>query len=117
MSTEKHARTKPLSIEEEQCIRVFYENKLQGVCNNFRFPRQIQIRDRFYLIRINPDLTPPCCKLTQGLAVSTTIQEPCKRIWDKVNLKANHLEKEMNDEIMMSLNILMGGRHIIKVKN
>ncbi|KAL2333037.1 hypothetical protein Fmac_014250 [Flemingia macrophylla] len=42
MSAEKHARTKPLSIEEEQCIRVFYENKLQEVCNNFRFPCKIQ---------------------------------------------------------------------------
>ncbi|RDY07381.1 Cyclin-H1-1 [Mucuna pruriens] len=54
MSAEKHARTKPLSIEEEQCIRVFYENKLQEVCNNFRFPHKIQgtaliYFKRFYL--------------------------------------------------------------------
>ncbi|WJX63345.1 Cyclin-H1-1, variant 2 [Trifolium repens] len=34
-SAEKHSRIKPLSIEEEQCIKVFYENKLQEVCNNF----------------------------------------------------------------------------------
>ncbi|KAF7817905.1 uncharacterized protein G2W53_023360 [Senna tora] len=39
---EKHSRPKPLSIEEEQCIRVFYENKLQEVCNNFHFPHKIQ---------------------------------------------------------------------------
>lgn len=43
MLGEKHSRTKPLSIEEEQCIRVFYENKLQEVCNNFRFPHKIQV--------------------------------------------------------------------------
>ncbi|KAL5184793.1 Cyclin-H1-1 [Glycine soja] len=43
MSAEKHYRTKPLSIEEEQCIKVFYENKLQEVYNNFRFPHKIQV--------------------------------------------------------------------------
>ncbi|KAL5184794.1 Cyclin-H1-1 [Glycine soja] len=42
-SAEKHYRTKPLSIEEEQCIKVFYENKLQEVYNNFRFPHKIQV--------------------------------------------------------------------------
>ncbi|PNY11859.1 cyclin-h1-1-like protein [Trifolium pratense] len=41
-SGEKHSRIKPLSIEEEQCIKVFYENKLQEVCNNFHFPHKIQ---------------------------------------------------------------------------
>ncbi|CAJ2628699.1 cyclin-H1-1 isoform X1 [Trifolium pratense] len=53
-SGEKHSRIKPLSIEEEQCIKVFYENKLQEVCNNFHFPHKIQATaliffKRFYL--------------------------------------------------------------------
>ncbi|KAK8467924.1 hypothetical protein PHAVU_007G179300 [Phaseolus vulgaris] len=48
---EKHSRTKPLSIEEEQCIRVFYENKLQEVCNNFRFPHKIQATALIYFKR------------------------------------------------------------------
>lgn len=43
MSAEKHSRIKPLSVEEEQCIRAFYENKLQEVCNNFHFPHKIQV--------------------------------------------------------------------------
>jgi len=43
MSGEKHSRIKPLSIEEEQSIKVFYENKLQEVCNNFHFPHKIQV--------------------------------------------------------------------------
>ncbi|XP_073224113.1 cyclin-H1-1 isoform X2 [Cicer arietinum] len=53
-SAEKHSRIKPLSIEEEQCIKVFYENKLQEVCKNFHFPHKIQATaliffKRFYL--------------------------------------------------------------------
>ncbi|XP_027934215.1 cyclin-H1-1 [Vigna unguiculata] len=50
-SGEKHSRTKPLSIEEEQCIRVFYENKLQEVCKNFRFPHKIQATALIYFKR------------------------------------------------------------------
>ncbi|TKY52231.1 Cyclin-H1-1 protein [Spatholobus suberectus] len=50
-SAEKHSQTKPLSIEEEQCIRVFYENKLQEVCNNFRFPHKIQATALIYFKR------------------------------------------------------------------
>ncbi|KAG7969205.1 hypothetical protein I3843_07G019000 [Carya illinoinensis] len=41
-TADKHSRSKPLNIEEEQYIRVFYENKLQEVCNNFHFPHKIQ---------------------------------------------------------------------------
>ncbi|XP_054815167.1 cyclin-H1-1 [Prosopis cineraria] len=48
---EKHSRPKPLSIEEEQCIRVFYENKLQEVCNNFHFPHKIQATALIYFKR------------------------------------------------------------------
>ncbi|RZB57763.1 Cyclin-H1-1 isoform C [Glycine soja] len=51
MSAEKHYRTKPLSIEEEQCIKVFYENKLQEVYNNFRFPHKIQATALIYFKR------------------------------------------------------------------
>ncbi|XP_061338016.1 cyclin-H1-1 isoform X1 [Gastrolobium bilobum] len=50
-NAEKHSRTKPLSIEEEQCIRVFYENKLQEVCNNFHFPHKIQATALIYFKR------------------------------------------------------------------
>ncbi|XP_057424261.1 cyclin-H1-1 isoform X2 [Lotus japonicus] len=51
MSAEKHSRVKPLSIEEEQCIKVFYENKLQEVCNNFHFPHKIQATALIYFKR------------------------------------------------------------------
>lgn len=43
MLADKHSRSKPLNIEEEQYMRVFYENKLQEVCNNFHFPHKIQV--------------------------------------------------------------------------
>ncbi|XP_048324924.1 cyclin-H1-1 isoform X2 [Ziziphus jujuba] len=54
-NADKHSRPKPLSIEEEQFMRVFYENKLQEVCNNFHFPHKIQATaliyfKRFYLV-------------------------------------------------------------------
>ncbi|KAI4349971.1 hypothetical protein L6164_010506 [Bauhinia variegata] len=48
---EKHSRPKPLSIEEEQCMRVFYENKLQEVCKNFHFPHKIQATALMYFKR------------------------------------------------------------------
>ncbi|KAI9084756.1 hypothetical protein K1719_033162 [Acacia pycnantha] len=50
-NAEKHSRPKPLNIEEEQCIRVFYENKLQEVCNNFHFPHKIQATALIYFKR------------------------------------------------------------------
>lgn len=43
LSADKHSRPKPLNIEEEQFMRVFYEKKLQEVCNNFHFPHKIQV--------------------------------------------------------------------------
>ncbi|KAF3454505.1 hypothetical protein FNV43_RR04953 [Rhamnella rubrinervis] len=54
-NADKHSRPKPLNIEEEQFMRVFYENKLQEVCNNFHFPHKIQATaliyfKRFYLL-------------------------------------------------------------------
>ncbi|RYQ90445.1 hypothetical protein Ahy_B09g096548 isoform C [Arachis hypogaea] len=51
MSAEKHSRSKPLSIEEEQSIKVFYENKLQEVCKNFHFPHKIQATALIYFKR------------------------------------------------------------------
>ncbi|MCL7041649.1 hypothetical protein MKW94_021146 [Papaver nudicaule] len=45
---------KPLSTEEEQLMRVFYEHKIQEACGAFKFPRKIQATaityfKRFYL--------------------------------------------------------------------
>ncbi|KAG6702167.1 hypothetical protein I3843_07G019000 [Carya illinoinensis] len=50
-TADKHSRSKPLNIEEEQYIRVFYENKLQEVCNNFHFPHKIQATALIYFKR------------------------------------------------------------------
>lgn len=50
-NTDKHSRSKSLSIEEEQFMRVFYENKLQEVCNNFHFPHKIQATALIYFKR------------------------------------------------------------------
>ncbi|KAL1341526.1 hypothetical protein HN51_028013 [Arachis hypogaea] len=50
-NAEKHSRSKPLSIEEEQSIKVFYENKLQEVCKNFHFPHKIQATALIYFKR------------------------------------------------------------------
>ncbi|XP_022979128.1 cyclin-H1-1-like, partial [Cucurbita maxima] len=44
----KHSHAKALSIEEEQFMRVFYDNKLQEVCNNFHFPHKIQATALIY---------------------------------------------------------------------
>uniref|UniRef100_A0A453HBH4 Cyclin-H1-1 n=2 Tax=Aegilops tauschii subsp. strangulata TaxID=200361 RepID=A0A453HBH4_AEGTS len=45
---------KPLSCEEEQVMRIFYEQKIQEVCRAFKFPHKIQATaiiyfKRFYL--------------------------------------------------------------------
>ncbi|XP_030504760.1 cyclin-H1-1 isoform X1 [Cannabis sativa] len=50
-NADKHSRSKPLNIEEEHFIRVFYENKLQEVCNNFHFPHKIQATALIYFKR------------------------------------------------------------------
>lgn len=50
-NADKHSRPKPLNLEEEQFIRVFYENKLQEVCNNFHFPHKIQATALIYFKR------------------------------------------------------------------
>ncbi|GAB4835819.1 Cyclin-H1-1 [Ancistrocladus abbreviatus] len=53
-NADKHSRAKPLNLEEEQGMRVFYENKIQEVCRAFVFPHKIQATaityfKRFYL--------------------------------------------------------------------
>ncbi|KAI4388844.1 hypothetical protein MLD38_001138 [Melastoma candidum] len=50
-STEKHSRPKPLSIEEERYLRIFYENKLREVCGAFYFPHKIQATALIYFKR------------------------------------------------------------------
>ncbi|CAN6581939.1 unnamed protein product [Malus baccata var. baccata] len=45
------SRPKPISIEEDQFMRVFYENKLQEVCTNFRFPHKVQATALIYFKR------------------------------------------------------------------
>ncbi|KAL9318650.1 hypothetical protein ACSQ67_015167 [Phaseolus vulgaris] len=91
---EKHSRTKPLSIEEEQCIRVFYENKLQEVCNNFRFPHKIQSLE-FDLIVYAPyrsvegfinDMEEFCNAGDDQLQMLKTLQETARLEVDKMML-------------------------------
>ncbi|KAH0978108.1 hypothetical protein GBA52_027827 [Prunus armeniaca] len=50
-NADKHSRPKPVSIEEEQFMRVFYENKLQEVCKNFHFPHKVQATALIYFKR------------------------------------------------------------------
>ncbi|KAL5783715.1 hypothetical protein ACOSP7_008744 [Xanthoceras sorbifolium] len=50
-NAEKHSRSKPLTIEEEQSMRVFYENKLREVCSAFYFPHKIQATALLYFKR------------------------------------------------------------------
>ena len=40
---DKKSRAKPLSVEEERVLRVFYEYKIQVVCGAFKFPHKIQV--------------------------------------------------------------------------
>ncbi|KAF7849264.1 hypothetical protein BT93_L1037 [Corymbia citriodora subsp. variegata] len=50
-SNDKHSRPKPLNIEEEQFLRMFYENKLREVCGAFYFPHKIQATALIYFKR------------------------------------------------------------------
>ncbi|XP_012434137.1 cyclin-H1-1 isoform X1 [Gossypium raimondii] len=50
-NADKHSRPKPLNIEEEQFMRVFYENKLREVCSAFYFPNKIQATALIYFKR------------------------------------------------------------------
>ncbi|KAD5317655.1 hypothetical protein E3N88_17601 [Mikania micrantha] len=50
-NAEKHSRTKPLKIDEEQLLRAFYEFKIQDVCDAFKFPRKIQATALIYFKR------------------------------------------------------------------
>ncbi|KAK7269339.1 hypothetical protein RIF29_22064 [Crotalaria pallida] len=47
----KRSRAKPVSIEEERCIRLFLEDKIQEVCKNFHFPHKIQATALIYFKR------------------------------------------------------------------
>jgi len=47
MSAEKHSRTKPLSIEQEKCVRVYYESNVHNVCKKFPLPRKVQVCEPF----------------------------------------------------------------------
>ncbi|KAF6139131.1 hypothetical protein GIB67_009974 [Kingdonia uniflora] len=54
LNGEKRSLPKPLNVEEEQLMRVFYEQKIQAVCKAFNFPHKIQATaiiyfKRFYL--------------------------------------------------------------------
>ncbi|KAJ0985681.1 hypothetical protein J5N97_004037 [Dioscorea zingiberensis] len=53
-NAERQSTLKPLNCEEEQLMRVFYEQKIQEVCGAFMFPHKIQATaiiyfKRFYL--------------------------------------------------------------------
>lgn len=48
---DKHSRTKPLKVEDEQLLRAFYEFKIQDLCDAFKFPRKIQATALIYFKR------------------------------------------------------------------
>ncbi|GLT28917.1 hypothetical protein SLA2020_038190 [Shorea laevis] len=50
-SADKHSHPKPLTVEEEQFMRVFYEDKLREVCSAFYFPNKIQATALIYFKR------------------------------------------------------------------
>ncbi|XP_057981024.1 cyclin-H1-1 isoform X2 [Malania oleifera] len=50
-NAEKHSRSKPLNVEEEKFLRVFYEGKIQEVCGAFKFPHKIQATALIYFKR------------------------------------------------------------------
>ncbi|KAJ6918216.1 cyclin-H1-1 [Populus alba x Populus x berolinensis] len=50
-NADKHSRSKPISVEEEQFMRVYYEYKLREVCSAFYFPHKIQATALLYFKR------------------------------------------------------------------
>ncbi|KAJ8753413.1 hypothetical protein K2173_019812 [Erythroxylum novogranatense] len=50
-NADKHSRPKPLSVEEEKFMRVYYEYKLREVCSAFYFPHKIQATALIYFKR------------------------------------------------------------------
>ncbi|KAJ3683391.1 hypothetical protein LUZ60_013618 [Juncus effusus] len=50
-TAEINTNKKPLSFEEEQYMRVFYEQKIQEVCAAFKFPHKIQATSLIYFKR------------------------------------------------------------------
>ncbi|KAG6775064.1 hypothetical protein POTOM_018490 [Populus tomentosa] len=51
-NADKHSRSKPISVEEEQFMRVYYEYKLREVCSAFYFPHKIQATALLYFKRL-----------------------------------------------------------------
>lgn len=49
-TAEGSSGVKPLSYEDEQLTRVFYEQKIQEVCAAFKFPHKIQVKDPSFKI-------------------------------------------------------------------
>ncbi|XP_038713304.1 cyclin-H1-1 isoform X3 [Tripterygium wilfordii] len=50
-NAEKHSRPKPLNIDEERIMRVYYEYKIREVCDAFYFPHKIQATALIYFKR------------------------------------------------------------------
>ncbi|GAV88742.1 Cyclin_N domain-containing protein [Cephalotus follicularis] len=50
-NADRYSRPKPLNTEEEQFMRVYYENKLREVCCAFYFPHKIQATALIYFKR------------------------------------------------------------------
>ncbi|KAL6006882.1 hypothetical protein ACLOJK_032378 [Asimina triloba] len=42
---DRHSLPKPLNLDEELLMRVFYEHKIQEVCGAFAFPQRVQIEE------------------------------------------------------------------------
>jgi len=49
MSAEKHSGTKPLSIEQEKCVRASYEILVQNICKGFNLPRKVKVCGPFFI--------------------------------------------------------------------
>ncbi|KAJ1697111.1 hypothetical protein LUZ63_005623 [Rhynchospora breviuscula] len=50
-TAEQNTIIKPLSCEEEEYMRIFYEQKIQEVCKAFQFPNKIQATSLIYFKR------------------------------------------------------------------
>ncbi|KAH7574590.1 hypothetical protein JRO89_XS03G0317500 [Xanthoceras sorbifolium] len=93
-NAEKHSRSKPLTIEEEQSMRVFYENKLREVCSAFYFPHKIQATALLYFKRFY-------------LQWLTCVYAACKI--EENHVSAEELGKGISQDHQMILNYEMIG--------
>ncbi|KAF5175350.1 Cyclin-h1-1 [Thalictrum thalictroides] len=99
-NAEKRSHPKPLSIEDEQLMRVFYEQKIQEVCRAFGFPQKIQgtaiiYFKRFYLQWSVMEHHPKNIMLT-------CIYASCKI--EENHVSAEELGKGINQDHQMILN-------------